>query len=36
MALKSARLEIYIYSGTAGSYTSSDLKYTLDKDRIIL
>ena len=34
MALKSARLEIYIYSGTAGSYTSSDLKYTLDKDLI--
>ena len=34
MGLKSARLEIYIYSGTAGSYTSSDLKYTLDKDRI--
>ena len=34
MALKSARLEIYIYSGTAGSYNSSDLKYTLDKDLI--
>lgn len=34
MALKSATIEIYIYEGTAGSYTSSDLKYTLSKERI--
>ena len=34
MALKSVTLNIYIYSGTEGSYSSSDLKYTIAKDRI--
>jgi len=34
MALKSVTLKLYIYSGTEGSYTSSDLKYTISKDRI--
>ena len=32
--LKTANLEIYIYSGTSGSYSSSDLKYTLQKEII--
>jgi hypothetical protein len=31
MALKTANLELYIYTGTQGSYTSADLKYTLQK-----
>jgi hypothetical protein len=31
MALKTANLELYIYTGTEGSYTSTDLKYTLQK-----
>ena len=34
MALKAATIKIYIYSGTQGSYTDTDLKYTLSKDRI--
>ncbi len=34
MALKSVTLKLYIYSGTQGSYTASDLKYTISKDRI--
>ena len=34
MALKSVTLNINIYSGTEGSYSSSDLKYTIAKDRI--
>ena len=32
--LKSAELKIFVYDGTAGSYTSSNLVYTLTKDRI--
>ena len=32
--LKTANLEIYIYSGTSGSYSDSDLKYTLQKEII--
>jgi len=31
MALKTANLELYIYTGTEGGYTSTDLKYTLQK-----
>ena len=31
MALKTASLSLYIYEGTSGSYTSSDLRYTLQK-----
>ena len=34
MALKSVTIKLYIYSGTEGVYTSSDLKYTISKDRI--
>lgn len=34
MAIKRATIQIYIYEGTLGSYSSSDLKYTLSKDRI--
>lgn len=34
MALGSVRLDLYVYSGTVGSYTSSDLKYTLNKNII--
>lgn len=34
MALKSTTVKLYIYSGTAGVYTESDLKYTISKDRI--
>jgi len=32
--LKTATLEVYIYSGTSGSYSASDLKYTLQKEII--
>ena len=32
--LKTANLEIYIYTGTSGSYSSTDLKYTLQKQII--
>ena len=31
MALKTANLDLYIYSGTSTSYTSNDLKYQLQK-----
>ena len=34
MALKSVTLKIYIYTGTAGSYTANDLKYTIQKERL--
>lgn len=34
MALQKVDLEIYIYTGTVGSYSNGDLKYTLSKDRI--
>lgn len=34
MAIKQATIQIYIYEGTLGSYTSNDLAYTLSKDRI--
>ena len=32
MALKTANVDLYIYTGTSGSYTSSDLKYQLQKN----
>lgn len=32
--LKTANLEIYIYTGTSGSYSDTDLKYTLQKEII--
>ena len=32
--LKTANLEVYIYTGTSGSYSDSDLKYTLQKEII--
>ena len=35
MALKSTTIKLYIYSGTSGSYTEADLKYTISKDRIV-
>lgn len=31
MSLKTANLDLYIYTGTSGSYNSNDLKYTLQK-----
>ena len=31
MALKTANLELYIYTGTSGNYTSNDLKYQMQK-----
>jgi len=34
MAFKTVNLKIYIYSGTSGSYTDTDLKYTLSKSLI--
>lgn len=34
MALKSVTIKLYIYSGTEGVYDSSDLKYTISKERI--
>ncbi len=34
MAFQTVNLEIYIYTGTSGSYTDSDLKYTLSKSLI--
>ena len=34
MAISTAQLSLYIYTGTSGSYTSSDLKYTIQKERI--
>lgn len=32
--LKTANLEIYIYTGTSGSYSDTDLRYTLQKEII--
>ena len=32
--LKSVTLQIYIYTGTSGSYSDSDLKFTLQKEII--
>jgi len=34
MALGSVNLKLYIYTGTSGSYSDSDLKYTLNKNII--
>ena len=34
MAISTAQLSLYIYTGTSGSYQTSDLKYTLQKERI--
>ena len=34
MALKTANINLYIYSGTSGSYSVNDLKYRLTKDVI--
>lgn len=34
MALGSVTLKLYIYTGTVGSYAESDLKYTINKERI--
>ena len=34
MAFESVNLQIYIYSGTSGSYTDTDLKYTISKSLI--
>ena len=34
MALQKIDLKLYVYSGTLGNYTSSDLKYEISKSRI--
>ena len=34
MSLRTAVLQLYVYSGTSGSNTSSDLKYTIEKEII--
>jgi len=34
MAIKQSTIQIYIYEGTLGNYTSANLVYTLSKDRI--
>ena len=34
MALKTVQLELYVYEGTVGSYTTTDLKYTLQNSLI--
>lgn len=34
MALQRVDLDIYIYTGTAGNYSDTDLRYTLSKDRL--
>ena len=34
MALQKIDLKLYVYSGTSGNYTSSDLKYEISKSRI--
>ena len=34
MALKTVQLEIYVYEGTSGTYSGSDLKYTLQNSII--
>ena len=35
MALGSVNLKLYVYSGTEGSYSDTDLKYTINKNIII-
>lgn len=35
MALGSITLDLYVYTGTVGDYTASDLKYTINKDVIV-
>jgi len=34
MAIKTAQLSLYIYTGTSGSYENADLKYSIQKERI--
>ena len=34
MALKTVQLQIYIYEGTSGSYSGTDLRYTLQNSLI--
>ena len=34
MPLKTIDLQIYIYSGTQGSYSDSDLRYTITKEKL--
>lgn len=34
MALGSAQLKLYVYNGTLGNYSSTDLKYTMTKKKI--
>jgi hypothetical protein len=34
MALKTVQLQVYVYDGTSGTYTSSDLRYTLQNSII--
>mgnify|MGYP003644683916 CR=1 FL=1 len=34
MALRTAVLELYVYTGLTGSYASTDLKYTIEKELI--
>ena len=34
MSLRTAVLQLYVYSGTEGAQTSSDLKYTIEKEII--
>ena len=34
MALGSAQLQLYVYEGTVGNYNASDLKYTINKNRL--
>jgi len=35
MALGSVTLNLYVYTGTVGSYTDADLRYTMTKNKII-
>jgi hypothetical protein len=35
MALGSITLDLYVYTGTVGDYTASNLKYTINKDVIV-
>ena len=34
MALGSVQLQLYVYEGTVGNYNASDLKYTINKNRL--
>ena len=34
MALEKIDLKLYVYSGTSGNYSDSDLKYEITKERI--